>query len=57
MVTGPVTRLVTVEAEDKKAGMTALELLTICPRHRLTWCRRWRSGLNGRIKKIKLQVE
>jgi hypothetical protein len=54
---GKVTRKVEYEAEDRKRGMTALELLTAvsaCPPDMVP---KVEIGLNGRIKKIKLEVE
>ena len=54
---GKLTRKVTYEAEDAKQGMTALELLTalaVCPEDMVP---KVEIGLNGRIKRINLEVE
>lgn len=51
------TRLVTVEAQDMKAGMTALELMTVCSQAPPDMVPKVEIGLNGRVKKIKLEVE
>jgi len=54
---GPVTRKVEIEADDTKRGMTALELLTILSQASPDMVPKVEIGLNGRIKKIKLEVE
>jgi hypothetical protein len=52
-----VTRDVTVEAQDKKLGMTALELLSILSQASPDMVPKFVVGLNGRAKEIKLKVE
>jgi len=54
---GPVTRKVTVKANDPKQGMTCLELLTILAQASPDMVPRVQIGLNGRIKEISLEVE
>lgn len=54
---GPVTRKVTVTADDEKKGMTALELLTVLAQAAPDMVPKVEIGLNGRIKKIKLEVD
>lgn len=54
---GPVTRKVEIEADDPKKGMTALELMSIVAQASPDMVPKVEIGLNGRIKKIKLEVE
>jgi hypothetical protein len=54
---GKMTRAVTYEAEDTKVGMTALELLTALSAVPPEFVPTVEIKLNGKIKKIKLEVE
>lgn len=54
---GKVTRDVRIEADDPKAGMTALELLTVLASAPPDSVPKVDIGMNGRIKAIKLQIE
>lgn len=54
---GKVSRLVTMEANDPKVGMTALELITIMAQAVPDMVPKVDVGLNGRIKRVKLEVE
>lgn len=54
---GPVTRKVTVTADDEKKGMTALELLTILAQAPPDMVPKVQVGMNGRVRKITLEVD
>jgi hypothetical protein len=54
---GPVTRKVTVTADDPKRGMTSLELLTILAQTPEDLVPKVEIGLNGRVKKITVEVD
>jgi hypothetical protein len=51
------TRKVTVEAKDMKAGMTALEILGVMAQVPHDLVPKVEIGLNGRIKRIKTEIE
>lgn len=54
---GPVTRKVTVQANDSKTGMTALELLTVLADAPPDMVPTVNISLKGKIKSISLEVE
>lgn len=54
---GKLTRKVEYEAENPKGGMTALEMLTALSAVPPDFVPKVEIGMNGRIKKLKLEVE